>query len=152
MYLRVLENRSRNARPNRRRRTTFDASHLEIRMFNAWHGEAVLVISDDERAWLMDCGTNSIPRNILLGEGIVDYLQVQNLVLDTIVLSHPNFDHAGAVETILDSPSPHIANPVTIYRTDINTNASFSMHLARKIFGRTFSRSPTMAAAPRSER
>ncbi len=88
-------------------------------MFNVGHGEAVLVSFDDGRAWLLECGTNSIPRNERLGGDIIAYLREKDLVVDTIVLSHPHFDHAGAVETILASPSPHIASPVTIYRTDI---------------------------------
>ena len=120
MFLRVLEDRTRNARPGKARRTEFEASHLEVRMFNIGHGEAILLIFDDGRAWLMDCGTNSQPRNKRLGEHIIDYLEERDLVLDTVLSSHPHFDHAGAVETILDSSSSHIASPVSIYRSDVD--------------------------------
>lgn len=120
MFLRVLADEARNARPNAKRKVEFEDSHLEVRMFNVGHGEAILLIFDNERAWLMDCGTNSKPRNTLLGELIVDYLGERDLELVTIVHSHPHFDHAGAVETILSSTSSHIASPVSIYRSDIN--------------------------------
>ena len=120
MFLKVLEDKATNVKPSRARRTTFEASHLELRMFNVGKGEAILVIFDDERAWLMDCGTNSRPRNDRLGELIVEYLEKHDLVLDTIIPSHPHFDHAGAIETILGSSSPHIASRLSIYRSDVN--------------------------------
>ena len=119
MYLKISEDRARKARPRKRRRASLLASHLEVRTFNVGHGEAVLVTFDNGRAWLMDCGSNTVPRNERLGNHIIDYLGVNGVVLDTIVASHPHFDHAGAIETILGSASPNVASPVTIYRTDI---------------------------------
>ncbi len=120
MYLRVLTNSARNARPRRSRRESFESSHLEVRIFNAGHGEAIILIFDRGRAWLLDCGSNSKPRNKRLGELILDYLEAKDLVLETIIPSHPHFDHAGAIETILSSSSSHIASPVSIYRTDVD--------------------------------
>ena len=120
MFLRVIEDGARNVRPRKALRRLFEDSHLEVRMFNVGHGEAILLIFDDERAWLMDCGSNSQPRNQRLGESILAYLEERHLVLDTIIAAHPHFDHAGAVETILNSSSSHIASPVTIYRSDID--------------------------------
>ncbi len=131
MFLRVLANRARKVRPRKVQQTAFEGSHLEVRMFNVGHGESVLVIFDNGRAWLMECGTNSVPRNQRLGELIVAYLEERDLVLDAIVASHPHFDHAGAIETILGSSSSHIASPVSIYRSNIAEWSSDSGWRAR---------------------
>ena len=40
MFLKILDNEARNARPSTARRAAFAASHLEVRMFNVDHGEA----------------------------------------------------------------------------------------------------------------
>ncbi len=119
MFLKVLEDKATHVEPRKPRRTAFECSHLEVRMFNVGKGEAILLIFDDERAWLMDCGTNSRPRNNRLGELMVEYLEEHDLMLNTIIPSHPHFDHAGAIETILGSSSAHIASPLSIYRSDV---------------------------------
>ncbi len=118
MFMKVLEDEARNARPNAARRAKFEETHLEVRMFNVGHGEAVLLVFDGERAWIIDSGSNSKPRNALLGQRLIEYLEEQNLTLEVIVPSHPHFDHAGAFETILGSSSSQIASPLTIYRSD----------------------------------
>ena len=88
-----------------------------MHLFNVGHGEAILVVFDNKRAWLIDCGNNSQPRNKLLAERLINFIEERNLLLEAILPSHPHFDHAGAFETILDSPSTHIASPITIYRS-----------------------------------
>lgn len=118
MFLRVLEDEARIARPNATRRAEFENSHLEVRLFNVGHGEAILVVFDGKRAWLVDSGINSQTGNTLLGQRLVDYLQERELTLEAILPSHPHFDHAGAFETILGSHSTNIASPITIYRSD----------------------------------
>jgi len=119
MFLRVLENESRNARPNATRRAAFEASHLEVRMFNVDHGEAILLVFDGGRAWLVDSGcSNARPRNELLGQRLLDYLEVQGLTLEAVVATHPHVDHAGAFATILASNSSQIATPLRIYRRE----------------------------------
>lgn len=119
MYLRVLENEVRNARPNAARRAEFEASHIEVRMFNTGHGEAVLVVFDNDCAWLIDSGCSNHPRrNEILGQQLISYLEQHSLTLETIVPSHPHIDHAGAFETILQSNSSQIASPLSIYRSD----------------------------------
>lgn len=131
MWLRVLKDRARNARPRMSRRRLFESSHLEVRIFNIGRGGAILLVFDDERAWLLECGVDSKPRNARLGGHIVDYLKAHGLVLDTIIASHPHFDHAGAVETILSTASPNIATPISIYRTDVGEWRSTSGWRAR---------------------
>ena len=125
MFLRVLEDESRNARPNAGRRAEFERSHLTVRLFNVGHGEAILVVFDGKRAWLIDSGNNSRPRNKFLGQRLIDFIEDHDLLLEAIVPSHPHFDHAGAFETILGSPSAHIASTITIYRSaDPSWNSS----------------------------
>lgn len=121
MYLRVLENEVRNARPNAVRRAEFEASHIEIRMFNTGHGEAVLLVFDNGRAWLIDSGCSNHPRrNGILGQRLINYLEQNSLTLETIIPSHPHIDHAGAFETILLSNSSSISNSLSIYRSDVS--------------------------------
>lgn len=50
MFLRVLDDEARNARPSAARRAAFASSHLEVRMFNVGHGEAILIVFDDSQA------------------------------------------------------------------------------------------------------
>ncbi len=122
MFLKVLENEARDARPSSQRRAEFEQSPLEIRMFNVGGGEAVLVVFPGNRAWLVDGGSsNSTSLNQKLGDGLVKYLQERNLVLETLVPSHPHIDHVGAVATILDHAGPRLASSVTIYRSADST-------------------------------
>ena len=79
MYLRVLENEVRNARPSRGRKAQFEESYLEVRMFNIGHGECILIIFDGDRGWLIDSGSNSITRNRVLGENLINYLEQHSL-------------------------------------------------------------------------
>ena len=95
MFLRVLENEAQNARPNAARRAELADAHLELRMFNVGHGESILISFEDGRAWLVDSGVNSWPRNELLGQRLVDFLEARGLTLEAIVPSHPHFDPAG---------------------------------------------------------
>ncbi len=118
MYLRVLENEVRNARPSLGRKAQFEESYLEIRMFNVGHGECILIIFDGDRVWLIDSGSNSITRNRVLGENLINYLEQHSITLETIVASHPHFDHAGAFETILGSNSSQISATLSIYRSE----------------------------------
>ena len=90
---------------------------MEVRLFNVGHGEAILVIFDDNRAWLIDAGSDSERRCKLLGERLIAYLDERDLTLEALVPTHPHRDHAGAFETILGSSSPRIASPLTIYRS-----------------------------------
>lgn len=118
MFLKVVEDEARNARPNAARRMQFEDSHLEIRMFNVDEGEAILVAFDNERAWLIDGGANSVQNNIDLGQGLIEYLEGDPpLRLEAIVASHPHRDHAGAFTTILGLGSPQFAPIITFYRS-----------------------------------
>lgn len=117
MFLKALEDRARDARPRANRRAAFEASHLEVRLFHVGHGEAILVIFGNNRAWLIDAGSNSERRCKLLGERLIAYLDERDLTLEALVPSHPHRDHAGTFETILGSSSPRIASPLMIYRS-----------------------------------
>ena len=105
MFLRVSEDEARITHPNTARQAEFKKSQLEVRIFNIGHGEAILLIFDGARAWIIDSGVNSRPRNKLLGQRLIEYLQERDLTLEAILPSHPHFDHAGAFETILGSSS-----------------------------------------------
>lgn len=118
MYVRVLKDKVHNARPNSERRKSFDKTRLEVRMSNVGLGEAILVSFPGGRAWLVEAGCNSSKRNKALARELLAYLKSNNLTLDTFVLSHAHSDHAGAVATILTTPSSHVASEVTIYRRD----------------------------------
>ena len=117
MWIRALENEARVARPRAERRSSFQASCVELRMFNVGHGEAILVSFPGARAWLIDGGnTNNRTPNERLGQLLVRYLEDRNLTLEACVASHPHVDHAGALETILTSGSTALAPTVTVYR------------------------------------
>lgn len=122
MFLRVLENEVRNARPSAQRKAEFEQSFLEVRMFNVGHGEAILLVFPGKRAWLIDGGSsNSSSDNKKLGDGIVAYLEERGLSLEALVPSHPHVDHVGAVATILASGSARIAPSLVIYRSEDTT-------------------------------
>jgi glyoxylase-like metal-dependent hydrolase (beta-lactamase superfamily II) len=119
MYLRALESEARLARPSSQRKTAFERSPLEVRMFNVGHGEAILLVFPDERAWLIDGGSSNSPGvNATLGQRLIDYVEARDLVLEAFVPSHPHMDHVGAAATILASDSAPISDPLTIYRSD----------------------------------
>jgi competence protein ComEC len=122
MFLKALENAAPKAQPSSTRRTQFESSHLEVRMFNVGEGEAILLVFPDKRAWLIDGGSsNSTNLNQVLGQQIVAYLEGAGLTLETFVPSHPHVDHTGALTTILKSGSAALAPSLTIYRSDDGT-------------------------------
>ena len=85
--------------PTRQRRSAFERSHLEVRMFNVGEGEAILVVPPTGRnAWLVDCGCH---HNKDLGEALAKYLRVEGLRLKGVILSHPHTDHGRAIKTVL---------------------------------------------------
>ncbi len=85
-------------------------------MFNVGSGEAALVIFPRRRAWLMDCGANSTPRNEKLGLRILEYLDDNRVTLEAVVPSHSQVDHAGAIATVLGTESDWTRGPITVYR------------------------------------
>ncbi len=58
-FLRVLENHARRVLPGTARKSKFEKSHLEVRMFNVGDGEAILLVFPQKRAWLVDCGSGT---------------------------------------------------------------------------------------------
>jgi competence protein ComEC len=116
MYLRVLENAARPARPSTERKASFQASRLEVRMFNVGAGEAVLLTFPDGRAWLVGAGCEGSNQSKILANGLLAYLDANPILLDTIVMTHPHSDHAEAVTTILRGGPAAVAPKVTIYR------------------------------------
>src|SRR5213593_3755529 len=118
MFLKVVEDEAGEARPSADRRTGFDGSALEVRMFNVGGGEAILLVFPENRAWLVDGGSSdSAGRNEVLGNGLVDYLTERKLVLEAFVPTHPHVDHVGAVGTILDRAGAQLAPQMTVYRS-----------------------------------
>src|SRR2546428_9783310 len=117
MWICELEDEARDAQPRAVVRDSFEASNLEVRMFNVGEGEAILVIFPDRRTWLIDGGTtNNLQPNETLGELLVGYLEGHALTLEACVASHPHVDHAGALATLLSSGSQALAPTVTVYR------------------------------------
>jgi competence protein ComEC len=119
MWISALEDEARDAQPRAATRGAFEASNLEVRMFNVGEGEAILVVFPDRRTWLIDGGTtNNLKPNETLGDLLVGYLEARGLTLEACVASHPHVDHAGALATILTSDSAALAAKVTIYRAE----------------------------------
>lgn len=118
MWIRALDNEARGARPKSARKNSFAAEHLEVRMFNVGHGEAILLVFfPTGRAWLIDGGsTNGKSRNDALAGLLIGYLEAENLTLEACVASHPHVDHVGTLDPILSSGSGALANVVTVYR------------------------------------
>jgi competence protein ComEC len=86
-------------------------------MFSVGEGEAILLKFPGGRVWLIDGGsTNSLRTNARLGQLLIGYLEARGLTLEACVASHPHVDHAGALATILTSPSPALAPLITVYR------------------------------------
>ncbi len=117
-FLKILERKSRNARPRAARKKKLAKSHLEVRMFNVGEGEAILLVFPKKRAWLIDCGSsNRDPKNTTLGTKLAAYLKKRKLVLEALVPSHPHVDHAGAFAFLL-ATKPKLANKVRYWRSD----------------------------------
>ncbi len=106
MYLRIIPDDARFARPNPARRTSFQANHLEVRMFNVGSGECLLIVFPGQRAWLIDCGSSSVPVNNTLGARMAAHLRDEGLTLEAIVPSHPHRDHAGGFAPLLIATPP----------------------------------------------
>jgi competence protein ComEC len=120
IWIRALADEAHGARPSAARRVSFDAAHLEVRMFSVGEGEAILIAFPGGKAWLVDGGTtNSVGPNEQLAGLLVGYLERRGLTLEACVASHPHIDHAGALETILTSGSPALAPELTVYRGDV---------------------------------
>ena len=125
MWIRALPNEARGARPNGVRQASFNAGHLEVRMFNVGHGEAILLILPTGRVWLVDGGnTNNKSPNDELADLIVKHLEARSLTLEACVASHAHVDHVGALDPILSSGSPVLAPVVTVYRSVEGWNAN----------------------------
>ena len=118
MYLRVVADGSQEVQPTQARQNAFEARHLEVRMFHVGHGECILIVFPNNRAWLVDAGKGNHPTpSRTLAENVVKYIVDNGPFLEAIIPSHPHADHAGAFVTILADPSPRLANPLTIYRS-----------------------------------
>ena len=94
MWFRALENECRLANPPPARKSEFaDAERIEIRMFRVVEGEAILLIFDQTRCWLIDGGnTGEDEPNETLAEALHTYLLHRNLTLEVCVASHAHFD------------------------------------------------------------
>lgn len=119
MYYQILPDEARVVHPSQARLNAFAARHLEIRMFHVGHGECILVVFPNDNCWLVDCGNGTRSgSNQALARNVVNYLVSNGLQLTAIIPTHPHSDHAMAFTTILNDPSPNIANRLTIYRSN----------------------------------
>lgn len=105
MFCKVQRGRLDPAFPTSTRRSSFAASHLEVRMFNVGEGECILVAFPNDRAWIVDCGSgnSSAGDNQRLGAGVAAYLNERGLKLEALVPSHPHIDHAGGYRWLLQA-------------------------------------------------
>ncbi|MCH7704088.1 MAG: MBL fold metallo-hydrolase [Planctomycetes bacterium] len=120
MYLSISENAARVVAPPAARKTSFQKSHMEVRMFNVAHGEAVVVRFPDNRVWLMEAGSGSgasWTTNNALGVALAKYLEDQGLILNALVISHAHKDHAGAVPKLLETGGYLFDDPISFYRS-----------------------------------
>ena len=116
-YYRVTEDRATEVAIGAQRERSFIRSDLlQVTMFNVGSGEAVLIVFPGRRAWLVDAGCNSVPRNETLGLGLLDHLERERLNLEAIVASHAHFDHAGAISTVLGYESNSTRGRIAVYR------------------------------------
>lgn len=90
---------------------------LEVRMFNVGSGEAILLIFPPSRVWLVDGGTtNGKIKNEILGKELAKYLKSRDLILESLVASHPHVDHVGAVSYLLKK-KPKLASKLSYFYT-----------------------------------
>lgn len=116
-YYRVTEDRATEVTIGAQRERSFLRSDLlQVTMFNVGAGEAILIVFPGRRAWLVDVGCNSVPRNETLGLGLLDYLEQERLNLEAIVASHSHRDHAGAISTVLGFESDSTRGRIAVYR------------------------------------
>lgn len=112
-FYEVFENGREEVTLSSQKKTTFCASYLEVRMFNVGSGEAILLtLPGRKSAWVIDCGCH---HNEALGEALAGYLNDEGIKLKGIVLSHPHFDHGGAIETLVQKAP--LASTVTYCRS-----------------------------------
>ncbi len=117
MFYKVTPGRLEEAAPTSARKASFDASHLEVRMFNVGEGECILVAFPNGRAWIVDCGSgnSSTGDNQRLGTAVGAYLLERGLKLEALVPSHPHIDHAGGYRFLLQA-KPLLAPKVWLFR------------------------------------
>ena len=117
-WLRALENQRKRSRPPKTRRDEFEqATLLELRVFRVEEGEAILLTFSGRRAWLVDGGNTSTQiGNERLAQALPAFLEERGLTLEVCVASHSHMDHMGAYKHLLDSGSPALGVPVTVYR------------------------------------
>ncbi len=112
-FYEVSENRSEKVSFPPRKEAEFCSSYLEVRVFNVGSGEAILLtLPGRETAWVIDCGCH---HNQDLGQALANYLKAEGLKLTGIILSHPHYDHGGAIETLVQKAP--LGNTVTYYRS-----------------------------------
>lgn len=84
---------------------------LEVNFINVSQGDSTLIVTPDKQTILIDCG-QAYQRKI--GDKIVNYNAAEKYILpylrhkgiktiDKLVLTHPDLDHIGGCETILDN-------------------------------------------------
>ncbi len=119
MFFKVRRGRIDHAAPTPSRQTSFEANHLEVRMFNVGAGEAMLVVFPSGRVWIVDCGSgnHTMGDNRILGRGIAGYMAAEGLTLEAMIATHPHIDHGGAYRWLLDE-NPALAPDVLFVRAD----------------------------------
>ena len=116
-FLRVYPNGAKAANPKKARRSAFEKSQVEVRMFHVKDGEAILLVFPQRWAWLIDGGSStSTNQNRILGEQLAKYLKDRQLLLQALVPSHPHKDHVGAVAFLLQK-KPKLASKLSYYYT-----------------------------------
>ena len=100
------------------RKRKFGRSCLEVRMFNVGEGEMILLVYPKKQAWIIDCGVKKKAKhNATLGAKLKKYLEDRNLVLETLVASHPHEDHGAAFAHLL-AAKPKKSKTVHFYQSD----------------------------------
>lgn len=88
-----------------------DTNLLEVNFINVSQGDSTLIATPDKQTILIDCG-QAYQRKI--GDKIVNYNAAEKYILpylrhkgiktiDKLILTHPDLDHIGGCETILDN-------------------------------------------------
>ena len=81
----------------------FKSDQMEMTIFNISEGGESIVVKNNQRAIMVDCGGGhgSMTINENLGKHIRKYLIDKNIVLNTLIASHNHHDHTNAFASLL---------------------------------------------------
>jgi competence protein ComEC len=94
---------------------TFSSTNWTLTTLPVGHGDAHVIVSPDGQISIVDTGSTETVKII------VDYLKKHNVnTIDRIIATHPHWDHAGGVSTLIDTfHVKKIIRPELDHQTDL---------------------------------